>query len=98
MRRGIARGAPGRPVDPRLWQRAAGETLYEWGATESELVEARELIQRILRYEARFRADGLLPPDGHVASATGYDFGRAVSVARWGSAPGTRTARRSRPP
>ncbi|MFD4997502.1 DUF1266 domain-containing protein [Streptomyces buecherae] len=84
VRRGIARGAPGAPVDPRLWQRAAAETLYERGATESELVEARELIQRILRYEARFRADGLLPPDGHVASATGYDFGRAVSVARWG--------------
>lgn len=29
-------------------------------------------------------ADGLLPPDGRVESVYGYDFGRAVNMARWG--------------
>jgi hypothetical protein len=38
----------------------------------------------ITRYEARFRADGLLPPNGIVNSVLGYDFGRAVNMARWG--------------
>jgi hypothetical protein len=38
----------------------------------------------ITRYEARFRADGLLPPGGVVDSVLGYDFGRAVNMARWG--------------
>jgi Protein of unknown function (DUF1266) len=38
----------------------------------------------IIRYEARFRADGLLPPNGIVNSVLGYDFGRAVNMARWG--------------
>jgi hypothetical protein len=38
----------------------------------------------ITRYESRFRADGLLPPNGIVTSVFGYDFGRAVNMARWG--------------
>jgi hypothetical protein len=38
----------------------------------------------IIRYEARFRADGLLPPNGIVNSVLGYDFGRAVNMARLG--------------
>lgn len=84
VRRAIARRAPGAHTDSQLWQRLAVDTLRERGGTEAELAELRELILRIIRYEARFRADGLLPPDGYIASASGYDFGRAVSVARWG--------------
>ncbi|MEU6060383.1 DUF1266 domain-containing protein [Streptomyces sp. NPDC047097] len=45
-----------------------------------------ELVRRIIRYEARFRADGLLPPDGWVSTAAAYDYGRAVGLARWGLA------------
>lgn len=83
IRRALARHTTAR-IDSQTWQRAAVDTLRERGAAEAELTEVRQLIQRILRYEARFRADGLLPPDGYVTSAAGYDYGRAVSVARWG--------------
>ncbi|WP_431771526.1 DUF1266 domain-containing protein [Streptomyces cucumeris] len=48
------------------------------------VAEARELVGTILRYEARFRADGLLPPDGIVRSAAAWDIGRASKMARWG--------------
>ncbi len=41
-------------------------------------------VDMITRYEARFQADGILPPGGVVSSVSGYDFGRAVSMARWG--------------
>ncbi|MDT0306652.1 DUF1266 domain-containing protein [Streptomyces sp. DSM 44917] len=42
------------------------------------------LIGRVLRYEARFRADGLLPGDTCVRSVLAWDFGRASAMARWG--------------
>ncbi|MER0241470.1 DUF1266 domain-containing protein [Streptomyces sp. HSW2009] len=86
VRRAIARhtAGAGASVDSTLWQRTAVETLRERGTAEAEVAEVRALIRRIIRYEARFRADGLLPADGYVGSAAGYDFGRAVSVARWG--------------
>ena len=41
-------------------------------------------VDVITRYEARFQADGILPPNGIVNSVFGYDFGRAVNMARWG--------------
>ncbi|QKV96349.1 DUF1266 domain-containing protein [Streptomyces sp. NA02950] len=44
----------------------------------------RDLVGKILRYEARFRADGLLPPDGIVGSVAAWDIGRASKMARWG--------------
>ena len=47
----------------------------------------------ITRYEARFRADGLLPLNGIVNSVLGYDFGRAVNMARWGFGAGFCDAR-----
>ncbi|MFE6776674.1 DUF1266 domain-containing protein [Streptomyces sp. NPDC057702] len=84
VRRAVEGRSPGSGPDAQVWQRATAATLLERGASQSDLSEARTLIQRILRYEARFRADGLLPPDGYVTSAAAYDFGRAVSVARWG--------------
>ncbi|MCT2586253.1 DUF1266 domain-containing protein [Actinophytocola gossypii] len=57
--------------DPTAWRRAV----------PTELVP---LVGVITRYEARFRADGVLPPDGVVDSVLGYDFGQAVNLARWG--------------
>jgi hypothetical protein len=56
-----------------------------WKGASAELVD--EFCRNagvITRYEARFRADGLLPPGGMVNSVLGYDFGRAVNMARWG--------------
>ncbi|MFZ4297453.1 DUF1266 domain-containing protein [Streptomyces cinereoruber] len=46
--------------------------------------ETGELVRRIVRCEARFRGDGLLPPEGRVRGTVAYDHGRAVNVARWG--------------
>ncbi|GCD96881.1 DUF1266 domain-containing protein [Embleya hyalina] len=40
-------------------------------------------VGRILRYEERFRADGLLAPDQVVTSVAAFDFARAVTMARW---------------
>lgn len=57
----------------------------QWKSAKPEL--AAELASSagvITRYEARFRADGLLPPNGIVNSVLGYDYGRAVNMARWG--------------
>ncbi|MGW7483406.1 DUF1266 domain-containing protein [Nonomuraea muscovyensis] len=44
----------------------------------------RGLVGEVMRYEARFRADGLLPPDGYVRSVAAWDLGRASMVARRG--------------
>ncbi|MEI5097930.1 DUF1266 domain-containing protein [Streptomyces sp. PmtG] len=44
----------------------------------------RALVGKVLRYEARFRADGLLPADGRVSSVAAWDVGRASKMARWG--------------
>jgi Protein of unknown function (DUF1266) len=64
------------------------EAISAWGRWRAaEPVTVKELTDTagmIIRYEARFRADGLLPPNGIVNSVLGYDFGRAVNLARWG--------------
>ncbi|WP_411108441.1 DUF1266 domain-containing protein [Streptomyces sp. c-19] len=44
--------------------------------------EAAEFLRRITHYEERFRADGLLPPDGRVDTLAAFDHGRAVNVVR----------------
>jgi Protein of unknown function (DUF1266) len=46
----------------------------------------QQLIGRITRYEARFRADGLLAEGKHVRSVLASDYGRASAMARWGLA------------
>ncbi|MDQ8702772.1 DUF1266 domain-containing protein [Streptomyces sp. LHD-70] len=48
------------------------------------VVELRGLVGKIMRYEARFRADGLLPPGGIVRTVAAWDVGRASKMARWG--------------
>ncbi|MFD5393343.1 DUF1266 domain-containing protein [Streptomyces sp. NPDC127097] len=84
VRRAIARSVPGAHSDPQLWRQVATDRLRERGAAQEDIAEVQSLIGQIVRYEARFRADGLLPPDGYVTSALGYDYGRAVNFARWG--------------
>ncbi|MEW2359403.1 DUF1266 domain-containing protein [Spirillospora sp. NPDC029432] len=70
--------------DEYAWQ----DAITAWCSGEDIADEtARELVglsTLILRYEARFRADGLLGPGDRVATVSGYDYGRAVNMARWG--------------
>ncbi|MFF1649500.1 DUF1266 domain-containing protein [Streptomyces sp. NPDC058240] len=66
------------------WSDSVTSTLSRRGASATDLAEADESLRRIARYEARFRADGLLPPDGVVTTTVAYDYGRAVNLARWG--------------
>ncbi len=42
------------------------------------------LVGKVLRYEGRFRADGLLAADAAVRSVAAWDIGRASMMARWG--------------
>lgn len=53
---------------------------------EGQVSGVQRLIGRIARYEARFRADGLLPEGGFVRSVEAWDYGRASAMARWGLA------------
>ncbi len=71
-------------TDPVTWR----DTLDRW-CRHHELPRdtckaLSALVGRILRYEGRMRADGLLAPDGVVHDVVAYDFGRAVNMARWG--------------
>ncbi|MFB4319360.1 DUF1266 domain-containing protein [Actinomadura sp. 21ATH] len=72
-----------RPEDDEYaWQEAVtGRCRGEDVGTARELVRLSTLI---LRYEARFRIDGLLEAGERVGTVAGYDFGRAVNMARWG--------------
>ncbi|MFF0739468.1 DUF1266 domain-containing protein [Streptomyces sp. NPDC004111] len=67
-----------------LWRETAAGHLHDNGAGQDAVRSMEELVRRILRYESRFRADGLLPPEGRVSTTVGYDYGRAVNLARWG--------------
>ncbi|MDT0265039.1 DUF1266 domain-containing protein [Streptomyces sp. DSM 44915] len=87
----------GRTPDPVAWRGAAERVLL---ARTAEVVDrtgkppgfdldadiglTHELIGQVLRYEARFRADGLLTEDGVVRSVLAWDLGRASCMARWG--------------
>lgn len=80
----------------RRTEAAAEPSLSADGVTQGRTVTAAELegqvtgvqrlIGRIARYEARFRADGLLPEGGFVQSVEAWDYGRASGMARWGLA------------
>ena len=70
--------------DEYAWQEAIAVWSGEKDLPEETTTELVRLSTRILRYEARFRADGVLAPDARIGSVYGYDFGRAVNLARWG--------------
>ncbi|MBO8188695.1 DUF1266 domain-containing protein [Streptomyces sp. DW4-2] len=86
------RGASGGrgPVDAGLWRDCVEATLRraveapEGPEFEQFLGEMREMVGKILRYEARFRADGLLGSDEVVRTVAAWDLGRASKMARWG--------------
>ncbi|WP_406144808.1 DUF1266 domain-containing protein [Streptomyces sp. NBC_01012] len=67
-----------------LWRETAAGHAQDIGASHDTVRNIEELVRRIVRYEARFRADGLLSPDGRVTTTVAYDYGRAVNLARWG--------------
>ncbi|KJK57395.1 hypothetical protein [Saccharothrix sp. ST-888] len=72
-------------VNP-TWRRAAVfNTLTTRGCPAEDVEEAVDVIGQITRYEQRFRADGVLPPNEFVTSAVGYDYGRTVDFVRWES-------------
>ncbi len=70
--------------DLLTWQNAVGGWARQQRGEPAEVDEMVHLAGVITRYESRFRTDGLLPHDGIVTSVFGYDFGRAVNMARWG--------------
>nr|WP_254879110.1 DUF1266 domain-containing protein [Streptomyces sp. NA04227] len=53
---------------------------------EGQVKGVKRLIGRIARYEARFRADGLLAENAYVRTVEAWDHGRASGMARWGVA------------
>ncbi|MEW2546453.1 DUF1266 domain-containing protein [Streptomyces sp. NPDC047002] len=83
VRRRLA-GAEGERVPLDVWRDACAAVLGARGMPEASGLAVQGAVGRIARHEARFRADGLLPPDGWVRSTAAYDFGRAVAFARRG--------------
>ncbi|MEU5839279.1 DUF1266 domain-containing protein [Streptomyces diacarni] len=78
------------PVDAGLWRDCVESTLRrvveapEGTEFETFIADMREMVGKILRYEARFRADGLLGPDESVRTIAAWDLGRGSKMARWG--------------
>ncbi|MEU0401552.1 DUF1266 domain-containing protein [Streptomyces sp. NPDC006197] len=77
----LARGAVPSPDE---WRETAAGHAQDLGAGPAAVRHIEELVRRIVRYEARFRAEGLLPPEGRVRRTVAYDYGRAVNLTRWG--------------
>jgi hypothetical protein len=74
----------GRPVEPGAWPEIIRLRCREHAMPPETVAGLLDLAARIGRYEERFRADGLLPPDGRVHSTAAHDLARAVTMARWG--------------
>jgi hypothetical protein len=77
-------GQLGALPDPQVWRQAVAGNAREQGVPETVLDDMTAAIERVVRYEQRFRADGLLREGGFVSSLLAYDLGRAVNMARWG--------------
>ncbi|MEV0598481.1 DUF1266 domain-containing protein [Streptomyces sp. NPDC050315] len=86
----------GRAIRQKAEARAAEVRVSPEGVTKADPVDETEvaaqvagvqrLIGRIARYEARFRADGLLAEGRFVRTVEAWDYGRASCMARWGLA------------
>ncbi|MBO8192245.1 DUF1266 domain-containing protein [Streptomyces oryzae] len=78
------------PVDAGLWRDSVEATLRRvidappGPEFETFIADMRELVGKVLRYEARFRADELLGPDEVIRTIAAWDLGRASKMARWG--------------
>ncbi|MEW2507540.1 MULTISPECIES: DUF1266 domain-containing protein [unclassified Amycolatopsis] len=83
----VLRARYGAGLDPWSW----AELVVRWCADNGAQDQApalTDVLRRVVRYEQRFRADGLLPPSGVVGTTIGWDVARAVAMARWGLAVG----------
>ncbi|MFC9607545.1 DUF1266 domain-containing protein [Streptomyces niveus] len=86
--------AQGLRVDAEQWRDCVEATLRDQAARtgtstddaefDDFVAHLRALVGKLLRYESRFRADGLLPPDAVVRSVAAWDIGRGSKMARWG--------------
>lgn len=92
VRRAVAREYGG-AVETAHWRQVVTRILRQHAesgdggpGTEAEIGRMQQLIGRITRYEARFRADGLLAEGRQVRSVLAWDYGRASNMARWGLA------------
>ncbi|MGK4905109.1 DUF1266 domain-containing protein [Streptomyces albus] len=85
-----AHGTSGTRVDAGLWRDSVESTLRRVVEVPDEaqfasfVADMRQLVGTVLRYEARFRADGLLGEDEVVRTVAAWDLGRASKIARWG--------------
>ncbi|WP_078971621.1 DUF1266 domain-containing protein [Streptomyces chattanoogensis] len=73
---------PGEAFEPGhiyQWYQATAKLAQDAGV---DVRQAQEAIARIRRYEERFRADGVLPPDGMVHTLAAWDFCRGITVIR----------------
>jgi hypothetical protein len=77
-------GQQGTLPDLAVWRQAVADGARAQGVPETVLDDMTATTERVVRYEERFRADGLLPAGGFVRSLLAYDWGRAVNMARWG--------------
>ncbi|MEU8526309.1 MULTISPECIES: DUF1266 domain-containing protein [Streptomyces] len=64
------------------WSTAVAAALDPDGTQPGTRAEAADVQRRIAHYEDRFRADGVLAPDGRVDTIAAFDLGRAVNVVR----------------
>ncbi|MFF7024517.1 DUF1266 domain-containing protein [Streptomyces klenkii] len=80
LRRGIEEAGAAR-ITPEGVTRGQPVSAAE---AESQVAGVRRMIGRIARYEARFRADGLLPEGSYIRTTEAWDYGRASGMARWG--------------
>ncbi|MET9448815.1 DUF1266 domain-containing protein [Streptomyces cinerochromogenes] len=80
-------------VDATAWRAHVETALRERAAQVPEQIgpdweefvaHVVGLVGKVLRYEGRFRADGLLAADAAVRSVAAWDIGRASMMARWG--------------
>ncbi|CUW30842.1 DUF1266 domain-containing protein [Streptomyces reticuli] len=71
-------------VETALRERAAQVPEQIGPDWEEFVAHVVGLVGKVLRYEGRFRADGLLAADAAVRSVAAWDIGRASMMARWG--------------
>lgn len=86
VRRAIAREYGGM-VEPSHWREVIERVVrHREGEKDAgaEVGRLHKLVGRIARYEARFRADGLLGESKQVRSVAAWHLGRASKMARWG--------------
>ncbi|MFI1222303.1 MULTISPECIES: DUF1266 domain-containing protein [unclassified Streptomyces] len=70
----------GRTPTREEWSQAVARAFATRDADDRAVAE--RALHHIIRYEERFRADGVLAPDGRVDTLAAYDLGRAVNVVR----------------